>query len=105
MAVAVRSKVIGSSPEPSGLYRVEAIDGHQTLRVQALASETLQGVSGGGFGVVQGAMMQRIGTADMEVCDSLLTQLIGPRNDRKAAEYEIAQPHSRLCRSACPCTC
>lgn len=70
-----------------------------------LASEILQGVSGGGFDVVQGAIMQPIGTADVEICDSLLSQLIGPRNDRKAAEYENAQPHSRNCWSECPCTC
>ena len=50
-----------------------------------------------GCDVVQGAMMQRIGPADMEVCDGLLTQLIGPQNDKKAAGYEIAQPHSRTC--------
>lgn len=107
MAVAVRFKVIGCiifiGPKPSGLYRVETIDGHQTLRIQqAQASEILQCVSEGGFDVVQRAMMQRIGTADMEISDSLLTQ---SRNDRRAAEYQIAQPHSRNCRSDCPCTC
>ena len=30
----------------------------------------------------------------MEVCDGLLTQLIGPQNDKKAAEYEISQMRS-----------